>query len=151
MTANHVKFVVAGTTLPILETPVKDKDHTYYAFRLPNEKASPYGIGWDALATTLPTSVTIDGQYIALQASLTPAEDKDGKPKVQRNRVSGRGTAAFPSIGEKAYSVSISETTSGLWNIKVTLNRGSATPESRQATAQAKVAANRAAMLAFLA
>ena len=152
MSTKTVKMVVADVELPIAETPVKDHDHTYYAFRLPNKPASPYGVAWAKLADELPTSVTVDGEHIPLEKSLTPAVDREGKPKVQRNRVSARGKAFFTSLGEeKAYAISISETTDGGWNIKVTLNRGngSVSPEKRAEQAATKRAANAAAMAAF--
>jgi hypothetical protein len=152
MPTKTVTLVVAGAELKVAETPVKGHDHTYYALRLPNKPASPYGLPWKKLADELPTKVTIDGQTINLEAGKTPAVDQQGKPKVQRNRVAGRGSRLFPSIGEeKAYAVSISETTTGGWNIKVTLNRGSGSvsPEQRAATSRAKEQANADAMALF--
>ena len=159
---SNLRMVIAGTSLPLLETEVlKNNVGTgkfWHCFRLPNHKPTMFGLGWAPLSATLPTSVEIDGEHIALTKGLTAATStnfttKVVTAKVQRNKVSASGTFHPVTIGEqRAYSVSISETTDGQWNIKVSINRGqgSVSPEQRRDTARARNQANQAALAAFM-
>jgi len=147
--SSNLAFTVAGRTLGLLETKVKDKDHTYFVFRT-GDKASFTGESFTAWAASLPTEVVIDGVTIPLTLGLTSATDFKTKAPIaesaRRPRVAGSGTAVFPTIGEsRMYEVAMSVTKAGTWNLKASVRRtggGSVSPEDRVKAAQAKARAN---------
>lgn len=151
---NNLSFAFSGRTLGLLETPVKDKEHTYHAFRK-GATATMYGEQIPALAETLPAFVVIDGITIALVHGLTAEFDYKTKATIpaadRRPRASAQGTETFPTIGEeRSFSVALSVTKAGTWNVKASVRRvASVSPEDRKATAQTKAQANLAALEAL--
>lgn len=132
--ADYILLTVYGRDIKVLETPVKGKDHTWYALRLPKHSATPYGVPIPALAATLPTSVELDGVTFALKAGKT----QKGAPKV-----SFTGNAMLPSFEEtdapeRHVTIAFSEQKSG-WQAIVKVNRpgggggGGASDEQRTA------------------
>lgn len=161
----NLPLSISGTNLVLAETLTKPKvktvagvttttpGHPYHCFRIPPAANFGTGVPWPALNKDLPTSVEIDGLVIPLEAGFTAAEVTDRVTKKvthkdPRPKVSAKGTALFPSIGEeKAYSVNISLRKDGTWNITISVNgTRSASPESGMARADANQAALRAFM-----
>ena len=156
--STNLSTVIAGTKLPLLATEVtkKSADGTrvgtgkfWHCFRTPDSKAVMFGLKWDALAASLPTSISIDGHDIDLAVEMQSAsyEDRATKKTVVRKerhlQAKANGTFTSPTLGEeRSYSVTITDVGDDLWNIKVSVNRGSGSvsPETRksQATSNAE-------------
>jgi len=164
--SKHLVMDVAGTSLPLMEVAVLDKEthepradgRTYFAFcdydasKQQFKRPSRFGVPWAPLSKKLPTSIKVDGLPITLNHGLTAAE-YNGKPQVQREKASFQGVVTLPSIGEeRTLSVSISVTSDGLWNIKANVTRKStASPEDKQAKAKDKAQAAKDAFAAIFA
>lgn len=166
MSQNALVMEIAGTRLPLIETAVLDREtklpradgRTYFVFRDIDpatkqfKKATGFGVGWAPITDKLPTSLTLDGQVLTLNAGMTSAEFK-GKAKTPRPRVSFVGDVTLPSIGEpRTVDISISERADGLWNIKASVRRpgSSVSPEEATAKAKAKAQAANDVFAAFL-
>ena len=165
--STNLSTVIAGVKLPLLATEVTKKTTVngvvtrvgtgkfWHYFRTPDSKATMFGLKWDALAPQLPTSISIDGHDIDLDVDLQSAtyEDRATKTtKVRKERhlqAKANGTFTSPTLGEeRSYSVTITDVGDDLWNIKVSVNRGSGSvsPETRKGQATS----NAAALAAFL-
>lgn len=139
-----ITLTICGTTLPLRETLVKKRTdgRTYHTLRAASAESAPiFGHAIQALATDLPTSVTVDGVEVALTAGLTAAEDKKGNKLTQRKKVSADVAVTLPSLGEeRMVHISISEKQDNLgWQLKASINRkatggGSVSPERMAAT-----------------
>lgn len=162
--STNLSTVIAGTKLPLLATEVTKKltDGTrvgtgkfWHCFRTPDSKAVMFGLKWDALALSLPTSIEIDGHDIDLNVELQSATYEDRKTQktvVRKERhLQAKANGTFHSTTldeERSYSVTITDVGDDLWNIKVSVNRGSGSvsPETRKGQATS----NAAALAAFL-
>lgn len=136
-----VSFEVAGKTIGLMAVKVKDKDHHYYVLTPSQEKAKQatmYGVPVDALATSLPTFVVIDGVKVDLTAGLTGKDGDD--PAKRRPKRAFSGAVDLPSLGIRMARVSVSQTPTG-WNIIATLRRNgsSVSPEKREEAQKANL------------
>lgn len=157
---------IAGENFTLLATEVMKKDEHgnkvgtgrfWHCFRV--DDRTSFGVVWDALAPSLPTSIEIDGHKVDLDHDLQDASYTDRKTgkvtvrKVRHLQAKGSGTFTSPTLGEdRAYSVTITDTGDDVWNITVKVNRGkggggTVSPVSKLERA----AANRAKLAAFLA
>lgn len=165
---SNLTLTIAGVDLPLTEVAVKDRTdgRTWHFFGPADNKAAMrFGYAIPALAESLPTSVTIDGQEFPLTLGLTSAtttKDVNGsKVKVEipeserRQRAHGTKVVTFPSIGEERdVEFSVSITKGGTWNVKASITRVGSTsvsPEDRAARAAKTADANLAALRALMA
>jgi hypothetical protein len=164
MTTN-LNMTLAGTTLPLLATEVKKKDEHgnkvgtgkfWHCFRV--DDRTSFGVTWDALAKTLPTSIVIDGATLPLEIvqqdeSYTDRMTKKVKFRTTRHlQAKGAGTFESTTLGEpRAYSVTITDTGDDVWNITVKVNRGNGGGTASPVSKQARTASNAAKLAAFMA
>ena len=154
--STNLSTVIAGHKLPLLATEVMKKDEHgnkvgtgkfWHCFRI--DARTMFGVSIPALDSALPTSISIDGHKVDLTVEMqAPSyEDRLTKKtvirKVRHLQAKANGTFTSPTLGEdRAYSVTITDVGDDLWNIKVSVNRGSGSvsPESRkgQATSNAE-------------
>jgi len=180
MTSTKPSFLVlnvAGESFPLLQTQVKPREgdteiHTYYCFREPTRTSGTFGVKVEPASEQLPTQVEIAGVVVFLERGLTAASYKEKRngqtvevivPQDKRRaRVASKTFQTFPALadpetgdtGIRNVDVSISETTDGLWNVKVVVNRSglnSVSPEKKAENARKRAADTKASFASILA
>lgn len=156
---------IAGEDFTLLATEVTKKDEHgnkvgtgkfWHCFRV--DDRTSFGVVWDALAATLPTSIVIDGVTVPLEVAKQDATYTDRltkKVKVRTTRhmqAKGSGTFDSTTLHEpRAYSVTITDTGDDVWNITIKVNRGNGGGTVSPVSKLERAAANRAKLAAFLA
>lgn len=151
----RISFEFGGLPVAMLKTEKKDESGHYYAFRLPGGKYTGFGTQIGALSDELPTSATVDGHEVTLEAGFTSATKRNADGSVTnvtpRPKVSYTGNVDLPSLGQRTVKVIVSVTKSGDWNVNATVTKvHSVSPEDRTKRANEKAASNLAAIMAAL-
>lgn len=120
-----IAFGIAGHTLAMRAVPVKDKPgRVYYVLTKGKNpgRDSLYGVPAPKLSDELPTSVTIEGVTVHLDASLTGKPEDEAATRRPQRRY--QGPVDIPTLeGTRVAKVVISTTKDGEWNITATLRR----------------------------